>query len=98
MGQKTLSYLEPRKLNDLPAQIKLRKNVNTFKHDIKKLYFEKLQKENDTTNQNDLLVFIYLFVICSTQSYICSVCLPQGAIMKIRSSLTCIMPLLPQYC
>ena len=29
------------------AQIKLCKNVNTFKHDIKKSFFDDLQKQND---------------------------------------------------
>ena len=51
-GQKTLSYLGPKTWNTLPAEIKLRKNVNTFKHDIKKLFFEKLQKDTDD-------IFIY---------------------------------------
>ena len=31
----------------LPAQIKLSKSVNTFKHDIKKSFFDDLQKQND---------------------------------------------------
>ena len=51
-GQKTLSYLGPRTWNTLPAQIKLCRNVNTFKHDIKKLFFDKLQKDIDN-------IFIY---------------------------------------
>ena len=51
-GQKTLSYLGPKTWNTLPAEIKLQKNVNTFKHDIKKLFFEKLQKDTDD-------IFIY---------------------------------------
>ena len=46
-GQTTLSYLGPRTWNTLPAQIKLRRRVNTFKHDIKKLFFDKLQKDAD---------------------------------------------------
>ena len=46
-GQKTKSYLEPRTWNTLPAQIKLRRSVNTFKHDVKKLFFDKLQKNTD---------------------------------------------------
>ena len=37
-GQKTLSYLGPKTWNSLPAQIKLRKNVNTFKHNTKNLF------------------------------------------------------------
>ena len=47
-GQKTLSYLGPKTWNSLPAQIKLCKNVNSFKHDIKNLYFERLQKSDDS--------------------------------------------------
>ena len=30
-----------------PAQIKLSKSVNTFKHNIKKSFFDDLQKQND---------------------------------------------------
>ena len=51
VGQKTLCHLAPRKWNDLPAQIELWKNLNTFKHDIKKLCFEKLQKK-----KNDIFI------------------------------------------
>ena len=47
-GQKTLSYLDPKTWNSLPAQIKLCKNVNSFKHDIKNLYFKRLQKSDDS--------------------------------------------------
>ena len=47
IGQKTLSYIGPKTWNNLPAQIKLSKNVNTFKHDIKKSFFDDLQKQND---------------------------------------------------
>ena len=47
-GQKTLSYLRPKTWNSLPAQIKLCKNVNNFKHDIKNLYFKRLQKSDDS--------------------------------------------------
>ena len=47
-GQKTLSYLGPKTWNSLPAQIKLCKNVNNFKHDIKNLYFKRLQKSDDS--------------------------------------------------
>ena len=47
-GQKTLSYLGPKTWNSLPAQIKLCKNVNSFKHDIKNLYFKRLQKSDDS--------------------------------------------------
>ena len=51
-GQKSLSYLGPKTWNSLPAQIKLCKNVNTFKHDIKNLFFKRLQKRHDS-------IFIY---------------------------------------
>ena len=46
-GQKTLSYLGPKTWNSLPAQIKLCKNVNTFKYDIKNLFLKRLQKRDD---------------------------------------------------
>ena len=51
-GKKTLSYLGPKTWNSFPAQIKLRKNVNTFKHDIKNMFFKRLQKRDDS-------IFIY---------------------------------------
>ena len=47
IGQKTLSYIGPKIWDNLPAQIKLSKSVNTFKHDIKKSFFDDLQKQND---------------------------------------------------
>ena len=47
IGQKTLSYIGPKIWNYLPAQIKLSISVNTFKHDIKKSFFDDLQKQND---------------------------------------------------
>ena len=47
IGQKTLSYIGPKTWNNLPAQIKLNKSVNTFKHNIKKSFFDDLQKQND---------------------------------------------------
>ena len=46
-GQKTISYLVPNTWNNLAAETKLRRSVNTFKHDIKKLFFDKLKKQND---------------------------------------------------
>ena len=47
LGQKTISYLGPKTWNNLAAEIKLRRSVNTFKHDIKKLFFDKPKKQND---------------------------------------------------
>ena len=46
-GQKTISYLGPNTWNNLAAETKLRRSVNTFKHDIKKLFFDKLKMQND---------------------------------------------------
>ena len=46
-GQTTISYLGPNIWNNLAAETKLRRSVNTFKHDIKKLFFDKLKKQND---------------------------------------------------
>ena len=46
-GQKTISYLGPNTWNNLAAETKLRRSVSTFKHDIKKLFFDKLKKQND---------------------------------------------------
>ena len=50
LGQKTISYLGPKTWNNLAAEIKLRRSVNTFKHDIKKLFFDKLKKNKMTTS------------------------------------------------
>ena len=47
LGQKAISYLGPKTWNNLPAEIKLRRCVNTFKHDIKKLFFDELKEQND---------------------------------------------------
>ena len=38
LGQKTISYLGPNTWNNLAAETKLRRSVNTFKHDIKKCF------------------------------------------------------------
>ena len=47
LGQKTISYLGPKTWNNLAAGLKLRRCINTFKHDIKKLFFDELKKQND---------------------------------------------------
>ena len=46
-GQKGLSYLGPRTWNRLPSEIKSVGSVNTFKHDIKKMFFKDLKKRED---------------------------------------------------
>ena len=45
LGQKTTFYLGPKTWNNLAAEIKLRRCVNTFKHDIKKLFFDELKNK-----------------------------------------------------
>ena len=42
--QEAVSYLGPRLWNNLPVDIKSNTNVNTFKHDIKKLFFDEPEK------------------------------------------------------
>ena len=107
-GQKTLSYLGPKIWNSLPAQIKLRKNVNTFKHYIKNLFFNKLQKRDDTSllfakRSHITFCLLIIFVIelhnwsltiCIQSTFV--LCIPQGTIMKIRSIQTRIMSSLPR--
>ena len=66
-GEKSLSHLGPKTWNSLPAQIPLRKNVNTLKHDIKNLFFNRLQKRDDRIfiyyqpNDHYLLLTDYIF-------------------------------------
>ena len=47
LGQKNISYLGPKTWNNMAAEIKLQRCVNTFKYDIKKLFFDELQKQNN---------------------------------------------------
>ena len=47
-GHKALSFLGPKLWNNLPDKIKFSSNINTFKHDIKKLFFKELQKKDDS--------------------------------------------------
>ena len=62
LGQKTISYLGPKTWNNLPAKIKLSRNVNTFKHDIRKLFFDELEKQNDD-------IFFYYQIKIPTQPF-----------------------------
>ena len=50
--RKTLSYLGTKTSNSLPAQIKLRKNVNTLNMTSRICFSNKLQKRDDS-------IFIY---------------------------------------
>ena len=43
-----VSFLGPKLWNNLPAKIKSSSNINTFKHDIKKLFFKELRKKEDS--------------------------------------------------
>ena len=45
LGQKTISYLGPQTWNNLLAKMKLSRNVNAFKHDIKEQFFDELQNK-----------------------------------------------------
>ena len=47
MGQKGISYRGPKVWNNLPAQCKLDANPNKFKHKIKELSFDNIQRIND---------------------------------------------------
>ena len=82
-SQKTLSYLGPRTWNTLPAQIKLRRSVNTFKHDIKNYFSTNCKRIPMTcvsiTSQNYLIyIFIFIFyiiiifIIHGVSVYLCS--------------------------
>ena len=46
-GQKCLSFLGPKIWNSLPSDLKSAKNPNTFKHKIKEIFVQKIQKEED---------------------------------------------------
>ena len=101
-GKKTLSYLGPKTWNSLPAQIKLCKNVNSFKHDIKNLYFKRLLRSDDSISyvllaKQSHITFCLLitFSLLSVQSTFV-LHIPQGTKMKIRSMQTCIMSSLPR--
>ena len=46
-GQNSLSYIGPSAWNKLPEHIKRCNNVNTFKHNVKKHYFNEIKKKKD---------------------------------------------------
>ena len=47
-GHKALSFLGPKLWNNLLAKIKSSSNINTFKHDLKKIFSKELQKKDDS--------------------------------------------------
>ena len=52
-GQKSLSFIGPSIWNQLPSEIKILTNNNTFKHQVKSLFLGKLkEKENDIYLRN----------------------------------------------
>ena len=75
LGEITISYLEPKTWNNLAAEIKLPRCVNTFKHDIKKLFFDLLKSKMTTYFSTvrlkipfgffHFLFFHFPFLICS---------------------------------
>ena len=44
-GQNSLSYIGPSVWNKLPENIKRCNNVNVFKHDVKKHYFNEIKRK-----------------------------------------------------
>ena len=61
-GQKGIAYLAPSIWNELPSDMKLIPNLNTFKHKLKKWFLENLKKEE----QN---IYIYIQTkMCSLKS------------------------------
>ena len=51
-GQKGLSYLGPSIWNKVDTECKLIANLNTFKHSLKKTFFDKLVK-----NEEDIYIY-----------------------------------------
>ena len=52
-GQDCISFLDPSVWNNLPNELKLCTNLNTFKHKIKECFLYKIrQKDNDIYLQN----------------------------------------------
>ena len=52
MGQKGISYIGPKIWNNLPSKCKLEDNPNKFKHKVKELFFDNVQRTSD--------IFIYI--------------------------------------
>ena len=46
-GQKSLSYVTPSIWNKLPDFLKTTDNVNTYKHRVKKHFFQRMNNEED---------------------------------------------------
>ena len=51
-GQKGIAYLVPSIWNELPSDMKLIPNLNTFKHKLKKWFLENLKKEEQNIYTN----------------------------------------------
>ena len=62
VGQKALSYVGPSLWNNLNKTLKSSTSLNTFKHDIKKHYFNELKKK---VSQKRIAVFLVLLMLQS---------------------------------
>ena len=51
-GHKGIAYLAPSIWNELPSDMKLIPNLNTFKHKLKKWFLENLKKEEQNIYTN----------------------------------------------
>ena len=51
-GHKRIAYLAPSIWNELPSDMKLIPNLNTFKHKLKKWFLENLKKEEQNIYTN----------------------------------------------
>jgi len=47
MGQNGVSYIAPKIWNNLPSECKLENSQNKFKHKIKEMFFDKLQRDDN---------------------------------------------------
>ena len=91
-GQKALSYLGPKLWNSLPSHIKLSANINTFKHNIKKVFFEKLQKKEDN-------IYVYYWKFCFSSQHGYRYCFHWVVVdcYSCRSAL-CLFPVIGYMC
>ena len=51
-GHKVIAYLAPSIWNELPSDMKLIPNLNTFKHKLKKWFLENFKKEEQNIYTN----------------------------------------------
>ena len=64
-GQKELSYLGPSLWNKIDTECKLIANLNTFKHSLKKSFFDQLMKNEEIYRYfRELSVVYYMSSLC----------------------------------